>query len=211
LLQVAVVGEHDVGGRLPLGGRHLRRDAGSGLVRGHPTGPGGPGHLLVLRRGHHHQDVAHLVEPGLDDQRRVEHDHVVGPAMALDDFGQHAEHLGVHDGFQGAALALLGEDRRGDGASIELPGRREDLVAEQVADLLVCARAGVEGSASQLVGIDHHGAAVGQHPGHGRLPGAQAAGQPDQEHGRFGGLAPALATLEVLDDGLERDLLFVLA
>ena len=165
---------HLVGG---LGGQALADG-----VLGHATFGGRSGDPQAFRRGNDHHHVEALLEPVLDEEgHRVDH-HAVCVPKGRDRLRQEPRHLRMGDRLEPAAGLGVAEHPAGQPSPIELAGGSDRLRTERCQDLGVSRRSGVHRLPGEVVGVDHHGTPVGQHPGHGGLAGSDPSGQPNEQH-----------------------------
>ena len=89
----------------------------------------------------------------------------------------------MDDRLEIAERRAVGEDDRGEPRAVELAVGAHDLVAEPLDDRGQRLGSGADRIASERVGVQDHGAVCGEQAGDRRLPGADPAGQTDQQHG----------------------------
>ena len=126
-----------------------------------------------------------LVDTGFEEERDVVDDD--GLRILSCRFSRQSDllscHAGVNDGFECTAFCRMAEDDGSERLAIEAAVRVEDGLAECFDDLPPSRLARLHDIASQLVGIDHHRAALREHLGDGAFTGGDAACEADQNHG----------------------------
>ena len=88
----------------------------------------------------------------------------------------------MNDGFQRTAFRWMAKDDGSERVAIEAAVWFEDGLAECFDDLPPSRLAQFHGIVSQLVGIDHHCAALLEHLGDGAFTGGDTACEADQDH-----------------------------
>lgn len=123
-----------------------------------------------------------IISPGLDEERDVQDDRLIGVGQ----LGEPSIHLGSHGGMddlvQACELNRIRKDTIGKGLSIQLTAGQQNVAAERVDDRAQDRLAGPLQLPGDRIGVDDHEACVDQHPRHGRLAAADAAGQADEIH-----------------------------
>ena len=135
-------------------------------------------HLLVVDATDGHT----LVGVVLAEQREVEHDHPLGRAVLVDLALDLRLHRRVDDAVEVLQRRFVLEHDRRDGSPIEGAVVEDDVLTEALGHRVEHRTARRLEVAGDLIGIDDDGAALGEHRRHGRLAGADTAGQPDQDH-----------------------------
>lgn len=124
-----------------------------------------------------------VVSSGLDQERNVQDDGLIGRCQ----LGQPSVHLGSHCGMddlvEARQLNRIREDAIGKGLSIQLTAGQQNLSAELVDDRPQNRLAGALQLSGDRVGVHDHEARIDQQPRYGRLTAADTPGEPDQIHG----------------------------
>src|SRR6056297_1930814 len=118
----------------------------------------------------------------LAEQREVEHYHPIGLSMGVDLALDLVLHRRVDDAVEIGESLLVVEDDLRHGGPVERTVGTDDVVAEALGHPVEHRAAGGLQIAGDAVGIDDDGTAIGEHRRHGRLAGADAPGEPDEDH-----------------------------
>lgn len=94
-----------------------------------------------------------------------------------------ATHLRMHDAVESGPRLRVSEDDATEGFSVQRPVGSEDALAEVLGDRGKPRRAGSDGGAGELIGVDDDGAVLSETSGDHRLTGGDPARQTDHFHG----------------------------
>jgi hypothetical protein len=132
----------------------------------------------------HHQHVHPVGQPGLDQQRGVQHHHHVLVVVGLEAVGDAGEDRRVGDLVQQGQLGRVGEDDVGERLAVDRSVLEQHPRPEVVADLAPRRGARHHHLAGDVVGVDDLGSPLGEHGRDRALARRDAPGEPDQQHGR---------------------------
>ena len=147
-----------------------------------------------------------LVDAGFEEERNVVDDDSVriNACCLFRQFGLLARHTWVDDVFERTAFGWMEKDDGSECLAIEAAVRIEDGLAECFDDLPPSRLARLHDIASQLVGIDHHRAALLEHLGDGAFAGGDTACEADQDHAAEHTMRVRASQQTLIDLWLER-------
>lgn len=147
-----------------------------------------------------------LVDAGFEEQGHVVDDH--GLRVLSYRFSRQSDlftrDTGMDDGFNRASFRWMAKDDGSECLAIEAAVRIEDGLAECFDDLPPSRLARLHDIASQLVGIDHHRAALLEHLGDGAFAGGDTACEADQDHAAEHTMRVRASQQTLIDLWLER-------
>ena len=109
---------------------------------------------------------------------------MIGGRLLGEALGDDGADSRVDDGVQVSQRARIGEDDGGERGTVDVPVRQDHVVAEAVDHARICGATRLDHLAGVHVGVEDHGAALGEQARHRRLPSTDAAGESDHQHGR---------------------------
>jgi len=180
-VHAARVVDHSVGPSNPLLATRLPGHACPGVVFGHAAeldeAPDGDLGIDV-----DHEQRRHVVAARFDEQRDVEHDHVVG-LRRLDQLTCHLfADRRMHDCVQRSELVVITEDLGCDGCAIERSVGGDDGRPEVVDHRDEDRHARLLEFTHDAVGVDHPCTELLESSRHGRLPGTDSTSETDEQH-----------------------------
>ena len=180
LLRPAAVVEPDVGGRPALPRRRLGGDPGA-RVGGRHAAADQPLDPHLDRGVHHDHQVEARRKAVLDQQRDVLYDHRLRRRLG-DQLCRPGADQRVHDRVEPGPRSLVAEHQPGHGGAVERAVRLQHASTERIHDGGEPFGARRDHLAGQPVGVDDHGAVLGEPAGHRRLARPHASGQPNAQH-----------------------------